>query len=94
MNLPDARRWFRFRSKITTYIKENTSLIFRDDMQCRYCTKGANKRQEHLEECELTRKRRRSLNLKKERERMILWRKKGRALKELYKKDKNTNNSI
>ena len=54
-NLPDARTWFRFRSKITTYIKGNTTSIYKDNMKCGYCTTGANKTQEPLEECEFTR---------------------------------------
>ena len=87
MNLPDARTWFR--SKITTRIKGNISSVYRDNMQCRYCTTGANETQEHMEEYEFTRKIRTSLNLKDECERMILWRKITRALKELYKKDNN-----
>ena len=40
MNLPDARMWFRYRCKITKYIKGNTSSAYRDNMSCRYCTSG------------------------------------------------------
>ena len=47
----------------------------------------------HKMKCKFTRKKRTSLSLKNERELMILWRKITRALKELYKKDNNKNNS-
>ena len=62
-------------------------------MRCRYCITGAHETQEHLEECEFTRKMRTSLNLKNECERMIQWRNITRVLKELYKKDDDKNNS-
>ena len=55
MNLPDARTCFRFRSKITNHIKGNTSSIYRDNMQGRYCMTGFKETQEHLEKCKFAR---------------------------------------
>ena len=91
MNLPDARTWFRYRCKTTKNIKGNTSSSFRDNMQCRHCTSGEDETQEHLETCDFTSEMRRNLNLNKEREHMILWRKITKNLRELYKKA-NLNN--
>ena len=34
MNLPDARTWFRYRSKMTKRVKGNTSSAFRNNMDC------------------------------------------------------------
>ena len=81
MNLPDSRTWFRFRSKITTHVKGNITSIYRENMQCRYCTTGVDETQEHLKECEFTRTMSKTLKVKKERELMILWRTITRALK-------------
>ena len=72
MNLPDARTWFRYRCKITKYIKGNTSSMYRDNMCCRYCTSGEDETQEHMETCESTTELREGLNLKIEREQIIL----------------------
>ena len=48
MNLPDARTYFRFRCKITKYIKGNRSSLHREDMSCRYCKTGEEETQEHM----------------------------------------------
>ena len=84
MNLPDARTWFRFRFKITKYIKGNTSSMYRDNMCCRYCKSGEEETQEHMETCESTTELREGLNLKIEREHIILWRKINRKLFKEY----------
>ena len=54
------------KNKITNHIKGNTSSIYRDNLQCRYCTTG-----EHLEEFEFTRTMRNNMDLKTEMEHMI-----------------------
>ena len=49
MNLPDARTYFRFRCKITKYIKGNRSSLHKEDKTCRYCKTGEEETQEHME---------------------------------------------
>ena len=84
MNLPDARTWFRYRCKITKYIKGNMSSMYRENMSCRYCSTGEEETQEHMETCESTTELREGLNLKIEREHIILWRKINRKLFKEY----------
>ena len=75
MNLPDARTHFRVRCKITNNIKGNRSSQFRNDMTCRYCPSGENETQEHMIECEFTSDIRRGLDLNKEKDTIVFWRK-------------------
>ena len=53
-------------------------------MNCRYCTSGEEETQEHIETCDFSSEMRKKLNLNKEREHMILWRKITWKLNEVY----------
>ena len=86
MNLSDARIWFRYRCKITSHIKGNMSSMYKDNMACRYFKSGKEETQEHLEECDFTIEMRKTLDLKKETDKLILWRRITHALKDLYDK--------
>ena len=44
-------------------------------MTCRYCATGEEETQEHMEKCEFTSKLREGLNIEKERDLIIMWRK-------------------
>ena len=58
--------------------------MYRDNMCCRYCKLGEDETQEHMETCESTTELREGLNLKIEREHIILWRKINRKLFKEY----------
>ena len=51
MTLSDARLWFRYRCQIIENIKGNISSQWRKNMECRHCTTGDHKTQDHLEKC-------------------------------------------
>ena len=84
MNLPDARTYFRVRCKITNNIKGNRSSQFRNDMTCRYCPSGEIETQEHMTECEFTSDIRSRLNLNKEEDTIVFWRKLNSKLYKVY----------
>ena len=86
MNLPDARTYFRVRCKITNYIKGNRSSLHRNNMSCRYCSTGEDETQEHMENCEFSSEIRKGLNLAKERDLIIMWRKLNTKLYKVYNK--------
>ena len=86
MNLPDARTYFRVRCKITNYIKGNRSSLHRNNMSCRYCSTGEDETQEHMENCEFSSEIRKGLNLVKERDLIIMWRKLNTKLYKVYNK--------
>ena len=84
MNLPDARTYFRVRCKITNNIKGNRSSQFRNDMTCRYCPSGEIETQEHMTECAFTSDIRSRLNLNKEEDTIVFWRKLNSKLYKVY----------
>ena len=49
-------------------------------MTCRYCATGEEETQVHMERCEFTTKLREGLNIEKERDHIVLWRKKNTKL--------------
>ena len=55
-----------------SHIKGNMSSMYKGNMKCRYCKSGADETQEHLEECDLTKDMRKSLDLQKEKDQLIL----------------------
>ena len=79
-------------TKITAHIKGNKSSMQKDNMQCQLCKSGEDETQEHLEKCDFTKEMRKNLNLGKREDKIVLWRKITRALKDLYTPNKNVNN--
>ena len=61
-------------------------------MQCILCTTGINETQEHLEKCDFTKKIRKNLDIGKRDDKIVLWRKIMRAVKEIYEPNINVNN--
>ena len=57
-------------------------------MQCRHCTSGADEKQEHLEVCGSTQELKGKLDLTKEKEHMIFWRKISNKLDKQYREAK------
>ena len=66
-------------------MQELGSSSFRDNMQWRHCNSWEDETQEHLERCTFTSEMRRNLDLTKEREHLILWRKINKNLRELHR---------
>ena len=66
MNLQEAQVWFRCRCKITAHMKDN---------KCRYCESGENETQEQFPSCDFTKEIRKTLELTKETDKLVLWRK-------------------
>ena len=58
--------------------------MFKNIMQCRRCTAGADKTQEHLEICEYTTELRHNMDLNKEWDHMLLWWKMSKINKPTY----------
>ena len=79
MNINDARVWFRYRSKMTVRVKANRSSEFRNNMGCRHCNTDEVESQAHLETCAGTKDMRKDLDMTKENDHMIFWRKFERA---------------
>ena len=95
MTLTNARLWFRYRCKIIDHIKGNKSSVYTNNMACRLCTSGENETQEHLEKCNFTKDMRKNLDLNIREDKIVLWRKITRALKDIYEpKNKVINKKI
>ena len=94
MTLANARLWFRYRWKIIDHIKGNKSLKYKNNMACRLCTSGENETQEYLEKFEFTKDRRKNLDLEIRDDKIVLWRKITRALKDIYEPKKDVNKLI
>ena len=60
-------------------------------MQCRLCTTGEKETQEYLEKCAFTTEMRKNLHLNKREDKIVLWRKITRALKDLYEPKSSVN---
>ena len=88
MKLPDARAWFRYRSKMSKRVKGNTPSALRNYMNCRHCDLQEEETQEHLEVCEGTKHMRAILDMTIEDNHKVFWRKLSRKL------DETTNTEI
>ena len=55
-------------------------------MTCRYCSTGEDETQEHMENCEFSSEIRKGLNIVKERDLIIMWRKLNTKLYKVYNK--------
>ena len=53
-------------------------------MACRLCTSGEDETQDHLERCSFTKEMRGNLNLTVREEKIVVWRRITRALKDIY----------
>ena len=62
-------------------------------MACRLCTSGGKETQDHLERCSFTKVMREDLDLTIRDEKIILWRRITRTLKDLYVNDKDILNN-
>ena len=82
MTLANARLWFRYRCQIIDHINGNKSSIWKLDMACRLCTSGENVAQDHLERCSFT-----NLDLTVRKDKIVLWRKITRTLKNICKQE-------
>ena len=64
--------------------------MYKDNMACRLCKSGENETQEHMEKCKFTKEMSENLDMGKEADKIVLWRKLNRALQKLYNnKDAN-----
>ena len=53
-------------------------------MKCRLCNSHENETQENMDRCDFTKEMRANLNMGKEEDKVVLWRKLTRALSKLY----------
>ena len=89
MTLADARLWFRYRCQIIDNIKGNKSSIWKHDMACRLCTSGENKTQDYFERCSSTKDMRKNLDLTVRKEKIVIWMRITRTLKDIYVNNKD-----
>ena len=61
-------------------------------MACRFCTSGEDETQDHLERCNFTKEMRENLNLTLMEDKIVLWRRITRALKDIYENNKDVVN--
>ena len=61
-------------------------------MACRLCTSGEDETQDHLERCSFTKEMRGNLNLTIREEKIIVWRRIIRALKDIYENNVDRRN--
>ena len=66
------------------HIKGSKSSMYRNYMACRLCTSGEDETQDHLERCNFTKEMRENLDLNLREDKIVLWRKITRALKDIY----------
>ena len=62
-------------------------------MVCRLCNSGENETQEHTEKFDFTKEMRENLDMGKEEDKLVLWKKLSRALRKLYN-DKDVNKDL
>ena len=68
--------------------------MYKDNMVCRLFKSGENETQEHMEKCNFIKKMRENLEMGKEADKIVLWRKLTHALQKLYNnKDANKNSN-
>ena len=61
-------------------------------MACRLCTSGEDETQDHLERCNFTKEMRENLNLTLREDKILLWRRITRVLKDIYENNKDVIN--
>ena len=61
-------------------------------MACKLCTIGEDETQDHLERCNFTKEMRENLNLTLREDKIVLWRRITRALKDIYENNKDVVN--
>ena len=88
-----------YRCQILDHIKGNKSSMYRNNMACRLCTSGEDVTPKHLERINFTKGMRENLDLNIMEDKIMLWRRITRALKDIYdpKKDvvnENTPNHV
>ena len=78
-----------YRCQMIDHIKGNKSSIWKHNMACRLCTSGEDETQDHLESCSFTKEMRGNLNLTLREDKIVVWKRITRALKDIYVHNKD-----